>query len=177
MTRPFAALLCAATILVISACGGGGGGTPAPFSPAAVASGRTLSGGTLSLASLHGHPVVLVFWASWCGPCHDEQPQLNAAYARWQARGVRFVGVDLLDTDDAALSFQRQNDVPYPSVVDGDGGIAEDYLIPAAPAVVLIASDGSVRLRQLGGLEVLSAAALDSDIRQLLAGTLPPATA
>src|SRR5215212_3404943 len=53
---------------------------------------RLASDATLSLASLKGKAVVLNFWASWCEPCKEESPRLEAAWRRWRDRGVVFVG-------------------------------------------------------------------------------------
>ena len=100
--------------------------------PVTASGGPTLAGKDVSITSFHGHPVVLIFWASWCGPCHDEQPALNTAYAKWSARGVEFVGVDLRDDTKDALSFQSQLKVPYPSIADTQATLAVDFRIPSA---------------------------------------------
>lgn len=131
-------------------------------------SGHTLDGKAVDLASWRGHPVVLVFWGAWCGPCHDEQPRLNAAYARWSPRGVDFLGVDMRDDTGAALNFQRQLAVPYSSVADPNSTIAADYQIPGAPALAFVDAHGRVGDRVLGGLGVMSDADLDQGLTALL---------
>ena len=107
--------------------------------------GPTLTGKDVSITSFRGHPVVLIFWASWCGPCHDEQPALNTAYATWSSRGVEFLGIDLRDTTTPALAFQSQFKVPYPSIADTNATLAVDYRIPSAPALVFLNSTGQGR--------------------------------
>jgi len=164
------ALAGVAVAVMISGCGGASQATTSPhsFSPTTAVAGKTLSGTTVSLAAMHGHPVVMVFWASWCGPCRAEQPQLNAAYTKWKAAGVRFLGVDMLDDDAAARAFQQTMGIAYPSVVDNNANIAAGYLIPAAPALVLIDRGGHVVDRILGGLETMTGTDLDGALHRLL---------
>jgi cytochrome c biogenesis protein CcmG, thiol:disulfide interchange protein DsbE len=75
------------------------------------------------IAALHGHPVVVNLWASWCGPCRFEFPALQRLSARY-GKKVAFLGVNSQDSDDAAETFLREEPVPYPSYTDPDEDIA-----------------------------------------------------
>jgi thiol-disulfide isomerase/thioredoxin len=148
----------------------------APTQQVTASGGPTLTGKDVSITAFRGHPVVLIFWASWCGPCHDEQPALNSAYARWSSRGVAFLGIDLRDTTAPALGFQSQFKVPYPSIADTNATLAVEYRIPSAPALIFLNAQGKEADVVLGGLGTMSVAAFDAEITTLL-GTSKTANA
>lgn len=163
--------LVGAVLLLVTACGG----SHAPLGAAAkvtALSGPTLTGKNASITALHGHPVVLVFWGTWCGPCRADQPKLNTLYATWSRRGVDFLGIDLRDDNKAAIAFQSQLKVPYLSIADSNMLIAIHYHIPSAPALVFLDSKGDVDEAVLGSMSV---ADFDAEITRLLG--MPSASA
>ena len=81
--------------------------------------------GSLTADDLRGSPVVLNFWASWCGPCRDEAPAFQAAWQQYEARGVRFVGVNVCDLEPEAKEFVREFGLTYPIVRDPDQELAD----------------------------------------------------
>jgi cytochrome c biogenesis protein CcmG/thiol:disulfide interchange protein DsbE len=98
---------------------------------------------TLSEALKTGKPVVVNFWASWCGPCADEAPLLQDA-ARRNADRFTFVGVDVQDVDADAQAFLRKYAVSYPNGSGNAGPISIQYGMRGVPETYFIAPDGKL---------------------------------
>jgi thiol-disulfide isomerase/thioredoxin len=98
-------------------------GSPAPLAALHRQANELLPGGMDAyekrIADLHGYPVVVNLWASWCIPCRQEFPVLQKLSARY-GKKVAFLGVNSEDSDDAAATFLREEPVPYPSYTDPD---------------------------------------------------------
>ncbi len=78
-------------------------------------------GQPVDLAALKGKVVLLNYWATWCGPCVHELPELRALYSRWHAQGVEIIGISC-DSDATALrTFLKANPLPWPTYFDGQG--------------------------------------------------------
>ena len=103
----------------------------------------------VTLAQFAGRPLVVNFWASWCVPCREEMPALQAVVDRLAGR-VGFVGVNHQDGADAAADFERQVGVTYPSGRDSDGGVARAYGVLGLPTTVLVDPRGRIVARRLG---------------------------
>lgn len=111
---------------------------------------RLDGGGSVSLASLRGKPVVLNFWASWCIPCKSEAKALEQAWTRYRSRGVVFVGVDFHDVTGDARRFVAAHDLTFPMVQDGSGDVTGRYGISQVPETYVLDRQGRV-LSHLAG--------------------------
>jgi len=111
-----------------------------------------LDGNPLRLADLRGRPVIVNFWASWCGPCVDEFPLLREAAAAHEAEGLAVVGIVFRDNSEAARRFMARMDAGWPAAMDPGEEIAEAYGIYGPPETFFIDADGVVVARQFGAL-------------------------
>jgi cytochrome c biogenesis protein CcmG/thiol:disulfide interchange protein DsbE len=100
-----------------------------------------------SIADYRGRWVLVNLWASWCPPCRQEAPELDAFARRWQKRGLTVLGIDVQDNSDDALAFLREYRIDYPqlrSVGDerseafGATGVPENFLVDPRGRLALI---------------------------------------
>ncbi len=138
-------------------------GHPAPDFAVTVWNGT--AGQQVRLADLKGKPVVLNFWASWCTDCVEEQSVLQAAWQKYQSRGVAFVGIAFRDQQATGMTFLRQNGVTYPCGPDIAGTAPVDYAVTGVPETVFINSAGVVVSKTIGAVDDGS---LDKTIQSLL---------
>ena len=106
-------------------------------------------GPSINPARLAGRPMVVNLWATWCEPCREEMPMLQAAQKRYGAR-VQFIGVNTKDQPDWAAEFLQEVKVTYPQVVDFDGQLLASVRSPGLPVTLVLDRHGQVSGRQIG---------------------------
>jgi cytochrome c biogenesis protein CcmG/thiol:disulfide interchange protein DsbE len=131
-----------------------------------VAARPSLADGRLDLRELRGRPVVVNFWASWCIPCRDEAPILNAS-ARAHAGEVIFLGVNVQDLKSDALAFSDEFDSPYASVRDRGNRTYEGYGLTGVPETYYVDGAGRIVAHAPGAI---SRASLERGIAQAIRG-------
>ena len=138
-----------------------------------------LGGGQFSDRDLRGKPVVINFWASWCLPCRDEAPTLEAKWQKYKDEGLIVLGVNAQDAEEDATRFVDEFDLSFPIVRDvelqlyrklGVRGMPETFFLDRDSVFAAVGSQEQVGAR--GSIKVLGPvepAALDSQIQKLLA--------
>jgi len=105
----------------------------------------------LALSDVRGTPLVVTFWASWCVPCKQEAPILNAAARNYEGR-VHFVGLDIQDSDSAARAYQADVLSPY-QVGPAIKGSYRDWGVTAPPETFFIDRQGLVVSKIVGPVD------------------------
>lgn len=96
-------------------------------------------------AEFRGRPLVLHFFASWCGPCREEAPVLRELTRAAAEQGFAVVGVAVRDEPGAAARFLAEEALAFPVGVDGDGAVSRSYRVIGPPTTFFVDSDGVVR--------------------------------
>jgi len=114
---------------------------------------KTFVGGEFDLADTWGRPVVINFWASWCGPCKMEAETLERVYLGFRDRGVVFVGVALQDTEEGSKKFIKRYGLTFTTGPDPDGAIMKAYNVFGIPKTLVVRKDGRVSYIRSGPIE------------------------
>lgn len=104
----------------------------------------TLTGDSFTLSELQGTPVVLNFWATWCGPCQRELPALQSAAERYAGK-IIIVGVDQGEAADVVQPYADELGLTFPVPLDVDFAVGDRYDIRGLPTTFFIDRDGMIR--------------------------------
>ncbi|MFZ2361452.1 MAG: TlpA disulfide reductase family protein [Anaerolineae bacterium] len=137
---------------------------PAIGHPAPQFSLPTLAGDAFDLADLRGQPVVLNFWASWCGPCRAEMPELQRLHERLGEAGVVVLGVNQGESPQTAAAFLQALGLDFPVALDQRTGVSQQYLVNSLPTTFFIDRDGVIRSTFIGPM---SDAVLAQNLRSI----------
>lgn len=164
-------VMAAVAIMAVSGCGIESSSTGAVGTPAPAYAAATLAGDTVSLGSLEGQAVLLNIWATWCPPCREETPELQALYERYRDRGLEVVGVtiDGAAAESAVRTFVEDFGVTYTILHDPEERVSNIFRIRGVPTTVLIGRNGTVLWRKVGPVH-----AEDSQLVEAIQNALAP---
>lgn len=129
---------------------------------------QNMQGETVRLSELRGQPVLVNLWASWCPPCKEEMPAMQAVYDEYAPRGfiVLAINTTFQDDRDSALRFTEQQALTFPILFDETGEVSRAYQTRLMPTSFFIDQEGVIQRVVLGG--PMSEALLRAEIERLL---------
>ena len=114
---------------------------------------QNLDGQTVSLSSLRGSPVLLNFWATWCGPCRTEMPYLQQIHEEWSDRGLVLLAIDLGESSSTVESYLQSNNLSLTVLLDTRQEVGQKYNIRAIPTTFFIDKDGIIQGVKIGAFQ------------------------
>ncbi len=129
---------------------------------------QDLDGNTISLSSLRGSPVMLNFWATWCGYCVEEMPLIEEVYQGWAGKppSVVILAIDIKESLSKVRSFMEDYNLSFTALLDSDGSVAEKYGVRAIPTSFFIDKDGIVQDVKIGSFQ--SVAEIEDSLRKVV---------
>ncbi len=106
---------------------------------------KSRDGKNVRLSELRGQVVMINFWASWCGPCRQEMPHLEAIHKEYVDYGFTLLGVNVDEKQESAEKLLAQIPVSFPILFDPSSSVSKQYNVDAMPTTILIDRDGNLR--------------------------------
>jgi thiol-disulfide isomerase/thioredoxin len=148
-TDRFAGLICACVLVLTMQAGGQDAKPAADAAPEY----RGLDGSVHSLAELKGHPAVINFWATWCGPCREEMPRLQKLASTYAMKGVAFVAIslDAKETQGKINAVVKKRDFSIPVWTGGSEKTLKDFGLGELVPSTLIIDENGVAIGKIEG--------------------------
>lgn len=137
--RRFLSTLVAGALVTLPALAGELSGPAPTFSL------QSRAGDTVSLAGLRGDVVMINFWATWCGPCRQEMPHLEALHQRYHDLGFTLLGVNVEENSRLSDKFLEETPVTFQILFDPQNSVSNLYDVVAMPSTVLVDREGNMR--------------------------------
>ena len=126
--------------------------------------GTTLEGTTVSLHGIKAKLKLIDFWASWCGPCRQEMPNVSKIYKKYHEAGLEIIGVSLDRKADEWAKALKEEKMAWPNIMDEQQQIGARYFVRGIPHTILLDENNRILVKDLRGK------ALEKKIAELLEG-------
>lgn len=105
------------------------------------------------LSDYRGRTVILNFWTTWCPPCREEIPSMNRAWQKLQHEDVVILAINVGEDEDTIFVFTADYPADFPLLLDADGAVIAQWPVKGLPTTYVVAPDGSIAYRAVGGRE------------------------
>src|SRR5215467_5171192 len=122
---------------------------------------RDLSGNTVTLGSYRGSPVLLNFWATWCGPCREEMPSMERLHRQLGGQGLTLLAINQKESVAKVANFMKSYGLTFPALLDMDGRVSSAYRVWGLPTTYLIDAAGRLIGMESGPRDWASREAID----------------
>jgi thiol-disulfide isomerase/thioredoxin len=106
---------------------------------------QSRDGAKVSPAQFKGDVVMINFWATWCVPCRQEMPKLEALYQRYNKLGFKLLAVNVENNPDGVKKWLAETPVTFPVLFDTKSEVSKLYKVETMPTTVIVAKDGTMR--------------------------------
>jgi len=126
--------------------------------------GTTVDGEEIALSDFKGKVVMIDFWATWCGPCIAEMPNVKAVYEKYHDKGFDIIGVSLDRSVEPLNEYIEENHIPWPNIFDADqsSSLADQFAITSIPSIFIVDKEGKIAAVNARGPE------LEKEVAKLL---------
>lgn len=111
---------------------------------------QDLNGETVKLSQFRGRPILINFWATWCGPCRLEMPEIEAAYRAYREQGFIVLAVDVQEPPEDVRAFVDELGLSFVPLLDAAGAVFDLYQVRALPTSYFIDRQGRISAVHLG---------------------------
>jgi len=114
---------------------------------------QNLDGQTISLGNLRGKPVLINFWATWCGPCRGEMPYIQEIYEEWTNKGLVVLTINMGESSSKAEEFRQSYNLSFTVLLDTKQDVAQKYNIQYIPTTFFLDKDGIIQDKVIGAFQ------------------------